>query len=150
MNELKEAVYTSLGEVSGLFMSQPIKGTDIIMPAKELNKIGDYLMQLIETYTNKAINNARSKDPMKCEFGHEVYAHNTADGWCCACEADIAFLNAEIKRKELEAECRGRTDELVKLSDWGKTIDDQWNDHFRSRLNTITQLSTELTNKEMK
>lgn len=27
----------------------------------------------------------------------ELYAHDTADNWCCACEADIAFLNGEKK-----------------------------------------------------
>lgn len=37
------------------------------------------------------------------EFGHEVYSHNTATGWCCACDADIAWLNSEIETK-IEAE----------------------------------------------
>lgn len=53
------------------------------------------MMELIESHTNKAINLARANDPHKCEHGHEVYSHKTADGWCCACEADIAFLKAQ-------------------------------------------------------
>ena len=45
----------------------------------------------------EAVENARAADPLKCEFGHEVYSHKTADGWCCACDADIAFLEGQLQ-----------------------------------------------------
>ena len=51
------------------------------------------LMELISTQ----IEAARSKDPLKCDFGHEVYGHRTSSGWCCACEADIAWLQGETE-----------------------------------------------------
>lgn len=45
--------------------------------------------------------------PFKCEFGHvqvnkcrqghPIYAHDTREGWCCACDADIAFVMSWIK-----------------------------------------------------
>ena len=58
----------------------------------------------VTTRVKEAIELARSKDPHKCEFGHEVYSHNTVDGWCCACEADQAFMEAEIEARVKEAE----------------------------------------------
>ena len=60
------------------------------------------------TRVKEALEAARSKDPHKCEFGHEVYSHNTVDGWCCACEADQAFMDERVK----EAERLARIDEL--------------------------------------
>jgi len=54
---------------------------------------------LITQQLDKALEQARSKDPHKCEYGHEVYSHNTASGWCCACEADQAFMENEIERR---------------------------------------------------
>lgn len=55
---------------------------------------GDFekkLQQHIDRECVKAVEKARSKDPFKCNFGHEVYGHKTADGYCCACEADVAL-----------------------------------------------------------
>ena len=64
----------------------------------------DFAKKLITRYgleqANAAVEKARSNDPNKCEFGHEVYSHKTADGWCCACEADIAFLEQKIKENK--------------------------------------------------
>ena len=65
---------------------------------KTYNKIYEPLMNLITLHTQKKLEEAISKDPNICEFGHKVYAHNTVDGWCCACEADQAFMGAEIER----------------------------------------------------
>lgn len=52
---------------------------------------------------------ARKRKPFKCEFGHvqvnkckqghPIYSHDTIDGWCCACDADQAFMEAEIERR---------------------------------------------------
>lgn len=33
----------------------------------------------------------------------ELYAHDTRDGWCCACEADQAFMEAEIAQHTARA-----------------------------------------------
>jgi hypothetical protein len=38
-----ELIRVALGEVSALFMSQEVKGTEIIMPSEELLRIGDKL-----------------------------------------------------------------------------------------------------------
>lgn len=54
----------------------------------------------VTTRVKEALELARSKDPHKCEFGHEVYSHNTVDGWCCACEADQAFMDGRVKEAE--------------------------------------------------
>lgn len=69
-------------------------------------KIDDY----VTTRVKEALELARSKDPHKCEFGHEVYSHNTVDGWCCACEADQAFMEAEIEARVKEAYDEGYSD----------------------------------------
>lgn len=37
----KNVIMEALGEASALFMSQPIKGTEIVMPNTELTKIAD-------------------------------------------------------------------------------------------------------------
>jgi hypothetical protein len=66
----------------------------------------------VTTRVKEALELARSKDPHKCEFGHEVYSHNTVDGWCCACEADQAFMEAEIEARVKEAERLARMSEL--------------------------------------
>lgn len=66
----------------------------------------------IQAHVDEAINNARSKDPYKCEYGHEVYSHKTAGGWCCACDSDIAFLNGRID----EAVRRARLQHCIDLS----------------------------------
>jgi hypothetical protein len=72
------------------------------------------LNQLITSEVNKA----RTKDPLKCEQGHPVISHNTADGWCCACEADIAFLNKEIRdhTNQLIKDYYSKTDEECRLA----------------------------------
>ena len=66
------------------------------------------LREAIEAYVTtrvkEELEKARSKDPHLCEFGHKVYSHKTVDGWCCACEADQAFMEAEIEARVKEAE----------------------------------------------
>ena len=37
------------------------------------------------------------KQVNKCKQGHPIYSHDTRDGWCCACDADIAFAVQELK-----------------------------------------------------
>lgn len=69
----------------------------------------------VTTRVKEALENARSKEPHKCESVHEVYSHNTADGWCCACEADQAFMEAEIEARVKEAERLARIDENLRL-----------------------------------
>jgi hypothetical protein len=63
----------------------------------------EVIAEAIDTYAQalaeERVREARSKDPYKCEYGHEVYGHKTVDGWCCACDADQAFMEAEIENR---------------------------------------------------
>lgn len=45
---MKEEIFTALGEVSAVFMSQPIKGTEIVMPEAELTRIGNKLLEKVD------------------------------------------------------------------------------------------------------
>lgn len=38
---VSEIILTALGEASAFFMSQPVKGTEIIMPTQELNALAE-------------------------------------------------------------------------------------------------------------
>jgi len=40
---LRTLIFVALGEASAIFMSKEIKGTEIIMPTKELSRIGEKL-----------------------------------------------------------------------------------------------------------
>lgn len=31
------------------------------------------------------------------QLAANLYGHHTAEGWCCACDADIAFLEGQIR-----------------------------------------------------
>lgn len=44
-DEIKKLVFEALGETSAVFMSKEEKGTEIVMPTKELEKIGDELVE---------------------------------------------------------------------------------------------------------
>lgn len=46
-DELSTIIAMALGEVSALFMSQEIKGTEIIMPSEALSKITDETVEKI-------------------------------------------------------------------------------------------------------
>ena len=61
----------------------------------------DIINQTCGQRVKEAIESARSKDPLKCEFGHEIVSHKTADGWCCACDADVAFLGLRVEEARL-------------------------------------------------
>ena len=91
------------------------KDANEYLQAIAILKTGD-ILPIIEAYVTtrvkEALEAARSKDPHKCEFGHEVYSHKTVDGWCCACEADQAFMEAEIEARVKEAERLARMSEL--------------------------------------
>lgn len=58
-----------------------------------------------------ALDAARANDPRTCEYGHQVYAHKSAAGWCCACEGDMAFLEGRIE----EAATAARLDAIDRL-----------------------------------
>jgi len=58
----------------------------------EDNKAVSRMFDLVKEQQRAYGEAARSNDPHLCEFGHEVYSHKTVDGYCCACEADIAFM----------------------------------------------------------
>lgn len=45
--ETKRIVFEALGEISAIFMSQEVKGTEIVMPTEELEKIGNELINFI-------------------------------------------------------------------------------------------------------
>lgn len=68
--------------------------------AIDRDKAKSKLKDLIAKERADAIINARAKDPLECEYGHKVYAHRTAEGWCCACDADIAFLEAQLNSRK--------------------------------------------------
>ena len=78
----------------------------------ELTRLRD-----LATYNQRKLDEAKSA-PFECEFGHKVYAHNTVDNWCCACEADQAFMQGKID----EAYARG--------------YNDRDTDHEKSKLNS--------------
>jgi len=40
---LRTLIFTALGEESAIFMSQEVKGTEIVMPSEELSRIGGKL-----------------------------------------------------------------------------------------------------------
>jgi len=40
---LRTLIFEALGEESAIFMSQEIKGTEIVMPSEELSRIGEKL-----------------------------------------------------------------------------------------------------------
>ena len=44
---LKQIIGEALGEASALFMSQEVKGTEIIMPSRELERIADETIKKI-------------------------------------------------------------------------------------------------------
>lgn len=48
---IREKVFEALGEASTLFMSKEERGVDMVMPTKELEKIGDDLLEWIDEYT---------------------------------------------------------------------------------------------------
>jgi hypothetical protein len=45
----------------------------------------------------------------------DTFAHDTVNGWCCACEADIALMETEIAKEGSVAEIEARLDELEAL-----------------------------------
>ena len=53
--ELKESINKKLGYVSSIFMSQDVKGTEIVMPTEELEEVSDQLLQLFESYAKEMI-----------------------------------------------------------------------------------------------
>ena len=72
--------------------------------ALSVDKNVDQIVQLITAHeaasVQAALDSARTNQPFKCEQGHEIYGHKTAEGWCCACEADIAVLNSMLQPKQ--------------------------------------------------
>lgn len=69
--------------------------------------LGDWGKHLVKKY------GLSTKDAMDLAFeAAELYAHDARNGWCCACDADIAFaishlkdepeLNAYYQKKYLE------------------------------------------------
>lgn len=46
-NKIGAAIYTAFGEVSALFMSQEVKGTEIVMPTEALDKVAKKLQGAI-------------------------------------------------------------------------------------------------------
>lgn len=50
------------------------------------------------------------------------------------------FIQSEVTKARIAGEGYGRADELTKLYEWGKTIDDQWNKHFEDRLKELGEL----------
>lgn len=39
--QISRIIFEAIGEVSAIFMSQEVKGTEIVMPTEGLKKIGD-------------------------------------------------------------------------------------------------------------
>lgn len=66
-------VFTTLGEVAGLFTSQAIKGTEIVMPSEKLEEIGNRLIDDIATI--EALSYERGKREMArgiSQFLHQM------------------------------------------------------------------------------
>jgi hypothetical protein len=55
MKTIKQLVFEALGETSAVFMSQEVKGTEIIMPTSELERIGNELVKNIEHLTKPIV-----------------------------------------------------------------------------------------------
>lgn len=53
LDKLKKEINEELGYVSGIFMQQEIKGTEIIMPTEELNEISDRIELYLFSFTSK-------------------------------------------------------------------------------------------------
>lgn len=76
------------------------KRNDIQKLNKEATQaIQDLIEQELAEQVRLGIEASKIKEPFKCEFGHEVYGHKTVDGWCCACEADQAFMYATLEQE---------------------------------------------------
>lgn len=73
IEEISERVFSMLGEVSALFMSQPVKGTEMIMPSDELRKLGqDFLDQIALKYNDiKAEEVVLADSRLSNEFGED-------------------------------------------------------------------------------
>lgn len=60
----------------------------------------------------------------------DIYAHPTRQGWCCACDADIAFATSYLKDEpEFQALInKVREDEWIKAcqDNWQKPISEQY------------------------
>lgn len=55
-------------------------------------------------------------DDLVEQLAADVYAHPTKDGYCCACDADIAFMDKKFTEQEVEQKClEARIDELANL-----------------------------------
>ena len=68
--EFLREVQKELGYASSLFMSQECKGTEIIMPTKELEEVSDriglYLFKLLSREKQKAIDNCLREHSFQC------------------------------------------------------------------------------------
>lgn len=53
--------------------------------------LGDWGKHLVKEYGLSA----EQAEDLELEAA-ELYAHDTEDGWCCACEADIAFAKSTL------------------------------------------------------
>lgn len=83
----------------------------------------------------------------KLVFRHEKQEPAISD-WCCLRESSVRqalqdFVTNKERIAYAQGEKAGRSDELVKIVDWGKTVDDQWNQHFELRLAELTKESTD-------
>lgn len=66
--------------------------------AEDVKRVIAAITAAAQKYADERVEAARTKDPLKCEFGHPVESHTTADGWCCACDADVAFMEGRLRK----------------------------------------------------
>ncbi len=53
--QIKEYIFEAFGKVSALFMSQEVKGTEIIMPSEEIRNIGYELLVKISNLSKSQV-----------------------------------------------------------------------------------------------
>jgi hypothetical protein len=80
IQEIEERIFSMLGEASALFMSQPVKGTEMVMPSDELRKLGQNFLDQIALRQNdlKAEEIALADGRLSSEFGEDWLAYRDA------------------------------------------------------------------------
>ena len=149
MTELEKAVKNVL--YPWTFLGKPIQITVLgkVGKANEIftisySKAEQSILALIQDEKDKLL---QPRKELKCEYGHKqihkcskghpVYAHDSISGWCCACEADIAFALNWIKdtpeyQALIQDEVRKAEEELrIKDLSFLEGIKQHFNNNFR-------------------
>lgn len=83
------------------------------------------------------------------QLAADTYAHNSAEGWCCACEADQAFMESEILQQvtkgieSLTLDATGRILTFPVEAKWGKNRQYGYKEGLDTARAIIQRLSNE-------